>query len=705
MLSPPNASLKRIMSIMTSRQGLNTRGLKKRRCQDEEVSTSPPGAETKGQPPPPLCATTPAVPDTCPKPIPKSGEGSSSTTLTCPSDAGAGAGTMTSTSGIVPRWRSAWTPLHTTAVDLNTVLSKDFVLVSAGKGVYGSVYRVLVVAGRGSPGNTGRLTTMTVRRMFDARKLGVGDYPADKTGSLAVFNTNLVLKVSQVDKDPSTVFERLNTAINDAAIHRLAATQCPDAVPAIHAAHVMTPNHFVTVIAAKSTTLGLSLAKKDDVVSGPRLVKSALRAVSGLNSVGILHLDVKPSNILVDSKTMTATMCDFGLAVRLDAVNCRQFIVGRRAQDRGVRGHKPDVVTPVFRPPDLHACHAVAGAAASDRKFMSAVRVLDLTGNTDAWCMGRIADSLAKGHLYGIPKRDYIDPKTDHTAIVSDPAYQETSVGIRSIHTVSLADPHVMERSECATIAACLLTLRPTLRVAMDACASDAVRQYADLSTRPHPAKVDPPVCLADTHTPGGGAVVLTVPMPSRQEASALYKAAVDSNKARRASTTGACYFLERLLREAVQMKVSARTVIVAMALTEVYGTWGSGDVQDSMLLGPRVNAMLRFAAAREQIMSPAKTGTNRGAFPACVSLVQRALETNPDPLLSALPTADLWCVSLTGVATFLRRSLSRGSVIVEDIQAEVNACNLGRTPPTFVGVSWDPAIKRAIQTVAQTVA
>lgn len=709
-------SLKHIMSAMTGYPHHwmdKARGKKRRRRVGQAPSTSPPGADADAgchhhlQPitlpsPPPLPRSTaapPVVTTHCQpqsKPDLPDDDGASRSTVTSPGDAagtGAGAeeGSRTSTSGVVPRWRGGWAPLPTTEVDLNTVPSKDFVLVSAGKGVYGSVYRVLVFDDHGgTPGDTGRLADITVQRMFAARETPPPS--SDRT----FLDTKLVLKVSQLDKDSSTVFERLNTAINDVVVHRLAAAQCPGAVPAIYAAHVIAPGFFVSVIEAKDTTLASALAKPAGVVNAPTLLRSALRAVSELHSAGILHMDVKPSNILVDRETMTATMCDFGLAVRLDSVNCRQLIVGSRPQDRGVRGHKPDVVTPVFRPPDLHACHAVTSAAASDRKFMAAIRSMELTGNTDAWCMGCIADSVAKGHPCGIPKREYVGARADHTAIVSNPAYQETAVGIRSIHTVSVEDPHVTERAACATIAACLLTLRPTLRAGMDACATNATREYADLSTRPHPVKPDPRMCLADTHPPGGGgAVVITVPMPSIQEASALHRAAA-ANKAK------AKYFFERLLRTASTTKVSARTVVVAMALMEVYGTW-----EDSMMMGPKVNAMLRFAATREQVMSPAAALTSSvggGAFAACVAMVQKAMQTNPDPLLSALPTADLWCVSLTGVATFLRRSLARGSVIVEDLQAEVNACNLGQAT-TFAGVSQDPGFKKAIQIITQTVA
>lgn len=711
--------LKHIMSAMMGyphHRMDKVRGKKRRRRVGPAPSTSPPGADAGTdvchhhlQPislPPPPCSTAelPVVtthrrPRT--NPDPSDDDGASRSTVTSPGDASgdeAGAGSRTSTSGVVPRWRGGWAPFPTTDVDLNTVPSKSFFLMSVGKGVYGSVYRVFFVDDHGGmPGDTGRLTNVTVQRMFDARETPP---PPDR----AFFDTKLVLKVSQLDKDPIDVFERLNTAINDVAVHRLAATQCPGAVPAIYAAHIVVPGVFVCVIEAKDTTLASALAKPDGVANAPTLIRSALRAVSGLHSAGVLHLDVKPSNILVDRETMKVTMCDFGLAVRLDGVNCRQLIVGSRPQDRGVRGHKPDVVTPVFRPPDLHACHAVTSAAASEREIMAAIRSLELTGNTDAWCMGRIADSVAKGYPYGIPKRKYVGARADHTAIVSDPAYQETAVGIRSIHTVSLEDPCVTERAACATIAACLLTLRPTLRVGMDMCATNAAREYADLSTRAHPVKPDSRMCLADTHPPGGGGdgdVVITVPMPSLQEASALHRAATANANAKAKVNAG--YFFERLLRTATKTKVSARTVIVAMALMEVYGTWENSTV----MMGAKVNAMLRFAATREQVMFPTgvlMSSVGGSAFAACVSMVQKAMQTNPDPLLSALPTADLWCVSLTGVATFLRRSLMRGSVIVEDLQAEVNACNLGQAT-AFSGVSQDPGIKKAIQAISQTAA
>ncbi len=459
-------------------------------------------------------------------------------------------------------------------------------------------------------------------------------------------------------------------------------------------------------------TLYDALTDKEEggITRAPALMKAVAGAVGRLHSVGILHLDIKPRNILVRTKpAVVATLCDFGLAVRLDGVNCRQLVVGRRPQDRGVQGSFPDIVTPVFRPPRLHACHAAAGAA-SGKKFVSIIRELVVTGNTDAWCVGVIADAIARQMSGGIPDRAYVDAKADHEAILNNPAYSETeSVGLRTPASVKLGSPNAPQREECAVMAACLLTLRPTARCDLTETARNPSRQYCRMLSSSYPLEEPTPTFLVDIHPPGGSTptVTTTVPVPSLQEAAAYARAVDDAPTTTRQNRS---YFLERLIHEGVTMKATARAVIVAMALTEAYGTWGSRDDNDSLGIGSRATSTLRLAVAMVQTLSPTEAFSRAfcsGMFPICALFVQKALETDPRPLLSAFPTADLWCTSHTGIATFLKRSLSRGSVVVDDLQAEVTACNLGQvattTSPSRPGAT-DTGLKKAIRVVSETV-
>lgn len=42
-----------------------------------------------------------------------------------------------------------------------------------------------------------------------------------------------------------------------------------------------------------------------------------LKAMNYIDSIGVCHRDVKPSNILVDEKTHSIQVCDFGSAKKL----------------------------------------------------------------------------------------------------------------------------------------------------------------------------------------------------------------------------------------------------------------------------------------------------------------------------------------------------------------------------------------------------
>lgn len=110
----------------------------------------------------------------------------------------------------------------------------------------------------------------------------------------------------------------------------------------------------------------------------PREVAALLReiaeAVAYAHSLGVLHLDLKPGNVLINENGH-ALISDFGLARRVEAASNEEFIAG----------------TPGYMAPE----QAIAGHALSEA--------------TDVWALGAILHELLDGHP---PRADAAGPAT-----------------------------------------------------------------------------------------------------------------------------------------------------------------------------------------------------------------------------------------------------------------------------------------------------
>jgi serine/threonine protein kinase len=96
------------------------------------------------------------------------------------------------------------------------------------------------------------------------------------------------------------------------------------------------------------------------------IVRQVAEALAYAHEAGIVHRDVKPSNILVDTRDK-AYLADFGLAFRQDAQ-------GQRTEDGAVLG------TPAFMPPEQAAGRQGAPQPAGDQYSLGAVLYYLLCG-------------------------------------------------------------------------------------------------------------------------------------------------------------------------------------------------------------------------------------------------------------------------------------------------------------------------------------
>jgi hypothetical protein len=202
---------------------------------------------------------------------------------------------------------------------------KDRVLIRAllGEGVYGCVYRVVDLATH--------------------QEFGIKEVPAYET-----CGDGLML-----------------TSVAELAIHR-AVSGAPDVVELLW--WRLAPRSFFLALPEYASTLTKLLrARTLAPGEGLAVLSDLCAALEHIHSFGILHLDVKPSNVLVDPATLEIRLCDFSISEVWDV-----------ALERSVSELLPDVQSLWYRCPSVIArCGARVPAL-------------------DIWSLGIVATDVAR---------------------------------------------------------------------------------------------------------------------------------------------------------------------------------------------------------------------------------------------------------------------------------------------------------------------
>jgi hypothetical protein len=305
-----------------------------------------------------------------------------------------------------------------------------------------------------------------------------------------------------------------------------------------------------------------------------------------------------------------------------------------------------------------------------------------VTGNVDAWSIGTIADVVARNKRGGNPEWEYTGPGPALERIEDCPQYVETRRrGIRDVFPVPEGRSYPEQREVCAVIAASLMAFQPHERACLTACATDPSMARRRATQAVSHREATGPELLVSRYPVHDGVTKAVVPPSAVSEAAALRH--VSEAMGRNATTMK--FFLEKLVLSARRSRTSARSVIVAATLVEAYGIANVAAMLRTRSIDQQIDAMLRLASSIAQSIGIINFKYCTAAqLVSCISFCQAALSRNPDPLLSNLQTADLWCASSEAVEVFILMSLQRGSVLSSDIQADVDTCNSTRAASGF---------------------
>lgn len=600
-------------------------------------------------------------------------------------------------------WRTSWA-LPPSSVQAISV-AKTLWCSEVGKGAYGRVFRVFIPEDTPRPpsGDVLRLHPSTLANLEDATEKSGKKPPPGFVDSRAV------IKVMSAQKANEKLLS-MASALQDMSIHRLLSS-CTEGqtVPELYAAGVLPSGSVVTVMEGFTTNLDRTLRVGSNFEFVGEFMGDLMRKLSWIHAEGVIHLDVKPANVVINDDCRTA-ICDMGISIRRDMIDIHRVAVAARRQDIGVIGMASNVVTIMFRAPELMRSIETLALArnAKDRKaYMEATRNFVLSGSTDVWSMGVIADAMSRGCPRGLAPHSHTTNSDVLHFTEKLPGYDD-STGVRRVPCITMemisnpdrrwadgstftpipdAHKHLPAFQTCAVIASGALSKIPTRRGDARKLSSDPVREHAALPIIPATPSVES-IAAVFAKTPG---TVPIVPASSIRDAEALFTTAAITA---RPPLTARRRVITHVISIAKELRVVLRVATATIAVIEGYNLWTemADDAQLPVAAVYLVGMMLPYR-------DPVTPGDDIIGIitDKAQSLLSMFLSGDQDIILSSLPTVDMWCATEQAMGKAIQLILERGSITSQDIQGDVAECMAQRDLRPFVDASAKSLIDRTM--------